>query len=133
MNRVQFVWRRRPGRAVADRLRRVARGVLVHQGVDGADVLLHELNRTYRGVDRPTDVLSFADGETDPTGRLNLGEVVISLDAARRQGVELGHGEVRELEELVLHGVLHLLGYDHENDGGEMNALELRLREELLS
>jgi probable rRNA maturation factor len=108
--------------------------------VDGVDVgvvladdaLLRELNRTYRGLDRPTDVLSFPDGEAGPDGRIVLGEIVISLDAARRQAKELGHGEARELEELVLHGTLHLLGHDHENDGGEMDALELRLREELL-
>jgi rRNA maturation RNase YbeY len=58
---------------------------------------------------------------------------VISLDAARRQAEQLGHDEQRELSELVLHGVLHLLGYDHHRDRGEMNRLELRLRGELLA
>jgi probable rRNA maturation factor len=58
---------------------------------------------------------------------------VVSLDAARRQAHELGHDEVRELEELVLHGTIHLLGYDHERDQGEMDALELTLAEELLT
>ena len=140
MNRVQFVWRRRPSEPAADRLRRVARGVLSRMGVDGAelgivvgdDALLRDLNRQYRERDRPTDVLSFPDGARLPDGRLLLGEIVISLDTARRQAASLGHGEVRELEELVIHGVLHLLGHDHENDGGAMNELEIRLREELL-
>ena len=71
-------------------------------------------------------------GDLLPDGGLLLGEIVISLDAARRQAVELGHSELRELEELVLHGTLHLLGHDHEQDDGEMEDLELRLREELL-
>ncbi len=109
-------------------------------GVDGAelgivvgdDALLRDLNRQYRELDRPTDVLSFPDGARLPDGRVLLGEIVISLDTARRQAASLGHGEVRELEELVIHGVLHLLGHDHENDGGTMNELEIRLREELL-
>jgi len=107
--------------------------------VDGAEVnvlvtgdaRVRELNRSYRRVDAPTDVLSFPGGEDLPTGGRWLGEVVISLDTARRQAVELGHGELEELEELLLHGILHLLGYDHEQDGGEMNELELALRGEL--
>jgi len=93
---------------------------------------LRRLNRTYRGINRPTDVLSFPDGDPLPTGGVLLGEIVLSLDAVRRQAAELGHGELRELEELVLHGTLHLLGHDHERDRGEMAALELELREELL-
>jgi len=93
---------------------------------------LQRLNRVYRKLDQPTDVLSFPDGDPLPDGGLLLGEIVISLDAARRQGAELGHGELRELEELVLHGTLHLLGHDHEQDDGEMEDLELSLREELL-
>jgi probable rRNA maturation factor len=96
------------------------------------DEELQRLNRSYRGLDRPTDVLSFADGDPLPTGGVLLGEIIVSLDAARRQSAELGHGELRELEELVLHGTLHLLGHDHERDRGEMAALELELREELL-
>jgi probable rRNA maturation factor len=62
-----------------------------------------------------------------------LGQVVVSLDAARRQAEELGHSELRELEELLLHGTLHLLGHDHERDQGAMDALELSLRRELLA
>ena len=140
MNRVRFVWRRRPSEPAADRLRRVVLGVLARSGVDGADVeivlgddaLLARLNREYRDVDGPTDVLSFPDGTRLPDGRMLLGEIVISLDTARRQGSALGHGEVRELEELALHGVLHLLGHDHETDGGVMDAMEIELRGELL-
>ena len=140
MNRVQFVWRRRPSEPAADRLRTVVLGVLARMGVEDADVgivlgddaLLAGLNREYRGIDRPTDVLSFPDGTRLPGRRTALGEIVISLDTARRQARELGHGEIRELEELVIHGVLHLLGYDHETDGGRMDELELTLRRELL-
>jgi probable rRNA maturation factor len=103
----------------------------VHVVLTGDDEL-RRLNRTYRGLDRPTDVLSFPDGDPLPTGGVLLGEIVVSLDTARRQAAALGHGELRELEELVLHGALHLLGHDHERDGGTMAALELELREELL-
>jgi probable rRNA maturation factor len=96
------------------------------------DQTVRKLNRRYRKIDRVTDVLSFPDGDELPSGRLLLGEIVISIDAARRQGAELGHGELRELCELALHGTLHLLGYDHERDQGEMNDIELKLRRELL-
>jgi probable rRNA maturation factor len=96
------------------------------------DPTIRELNRRFRDIDRETDVLSFPDGDELPSGLTLLGEIAISLDAVKRQSVELGHGEIRELSELVLHGVLHLLGYDHENDRGQMNALEIKLREEVL-
>jgi len=96
------------------------------------DERLRQLNDHYLGRDVPTDVLSFPDGDQLPSGRVLQGEVVISLDAARRQADELGHDELRELSELALHGVLHLVGYDHERDHREMDDLELRLREELL-
>ncbi|HOC44592.1 MAG TPA: rRNA maturation RNase YbeY [Thermoanaerobaculales bacterium] len=140
MTRVHFRWDRRPSQPAAEALRRVvveavrrARGPAceVHVVLTGDDEL-RRLNRTYRNLDRPTDVLSFADGDTLPTGTVLLGEIVVSLDAARRQGADFGHGELRELEELVLHGTLHLLGHDHEQDGGEMEAIELDLREEIL-
>jgi probable rRNA maturation factor len=103
----------------------------VHVLIAGDDRLRH-LNDRYLGRDRPTDVLSFPDGDLLPSGRVLQGEVVISLDAARRQAEELGHDELRELSELTLHGVLHLVGYDHERDQGEMDDLEVRLRRELL-
>jgi rRNA maturation RNase YbeY len=96
------------------------------------DRTIRELNRRYLERDRETDVLSFPDGDRLPTGLVLLGEIVISLESARRQAGQAGHGEVRELCELALHGTLHLLGYDHERDNGEMNEIELRLRQELV-
>jgi probable rRNA maturation factor len=103
----------------------------VHLLITG-DEQIRRLNREYLDRDRGTDVLSFPDGDRLPSGRVLLGQIVVSLDAAVRQASELGHDELRELEELVLHGTLHLLGYDHVRDHGEMNELELRLRRELL-
>ena len=140
MTEVYIRWERRPSRPAADRLRRLARSAVPRLGSGAAEVhvlltgddRIRDLNRDYGGADRPTDVLSFADGEVLPDGRRLLGEVVISLDTARRQAEGSGHGEVRELEELLLHGLLHLHGYDHQTDRGEMEALELRLRGELL-
>jgi len=104
----------------------------VHVLVTGDD-RIRRLNRGWRDRDHATDVLSFPDGDRLPTGRILLGQIVVSLDAARRQAEEFGHSEIRELEELVLHGTIHLLGYDHDRDQGEMDELELMLVEELLS
>ena len=140
MTRVHIRWERRPSQPVAEALRDVIHGCLERLGEADAEVHLlltgdrtiRELNRRFRNIDRATDVLSFPDGDELPTGRLLLGEIVISVDAAGRQGAELGHGERRELCELALHGTLHLLGYDHERDQGEMNETELKLRRELL-
>ncbi len=140
MTRVQFAWERRPSQPVADALRRIIGTALARLGetqtevyvVVTGDERVRELNRTWRAIDAPTDVLSFPDGDELPDGRRLLGEIVISLDAARRQAAELGHSELRELQELTLHGVLHLLGYDHQEDDGDMDSLELELREELV-
>ena len=90
------------------------------------DRAMRALNREYRGIDRSTDVLSFPGGET-PEGR-HLGDVVVSLPYARRQAVTSGHPLETELRVLLLHGVLHCLGHDHETDDGEMERLERRLR-----
>ena len=141
MTRVHIRWQRKPARPAAEVLRKVIMGCLSRLGVRDAEVhvvitddeTIRDLNRHYRSTDRTTDVLSFADGDELPTGRLFLGEIVISLDTARRQAEALGHDEVRELSELALHGTLHLLGYDHERDHGKMKNVELRLRDELIS
>lgn len=140
MNRVHIRWQRKPSQPTAETLRRVIGGCLSRLGQDGVevhvlvtgDVLVRELNARYLGDDNETDVLSFPDGDLLPSGRRLLGEIVISIDSARRQAERLGHDELRELAELGLHGLLHLLGYDHEQDRGQMNRLELRLRGELL-
>jgi len=141
VTRIQFKWEKRPSQPAAEVLRRVICRCLevldqpdseVHVLMTG-DERIRELNQRYRDREGATDVLSFPDGELLPSGRVLQGEIVISLDTARRQAEALRHGELRELSELVLHGVLHLVGYDHDRDHGEMNELEVALREELLS
>jgi probable rRNA maturation factor len=92
-----------------------------------SDRELHRANRDYRGKDKPTDVLSFP-GEETPEGGRHLGDVLISVPTARRQAEARGHSAERELRVLLLHGLLHCLGYDHEADQGEMERLERRLR-----
>jgi probable rRNA maturation factor len=101
------------------------------------DRLMRQLNRVYRGLDKPTDVLSFAyheradDFAADETAA-HLGDVVIAVETAARYAQELGLTFERELEYLVIHGTLHLAGYDHETDNGEMQRLERKLRKQLL-
>lgn len=102
------------------------------------DLQMQKLNREYRGIDKPTDVLSFAYGEVDDgfvMGQENhhLGDMVISVETAGRYALELGITFDREIEHLIIHGVLHLAGYDHEKDNGQMNRLEKKLRRELLA
>lgn len=119
---------------------RVTQEVLHTEGVDPAaevslvfvdEDYIQRLNREYRGVDRPTDVLSFAleEGEPMPAGggEVLLGDVVVSLPAAQRQSVEYGHSFAREVAFLTVHGVLHLLGYDHQT---EEESARMRAREE---
>ena len=78
------------------------------------DAQLHELNRDYLGVDAPTDVLSFPASESDPeTGAPYLGDILISIPRATQQAQAAGHPVEAEVQLLVVHGTLHLLGYDH--------------------
>ena len=104
---------------------------------------IHELNRDYRGVDRPTDVLSFPANELSPgefdadlcerdpeTGRVFLGDMAISLEKCEAQAEEFGHSFERELMYLTVHSTLHLLGYDHV-DEAEMKR-QMRGREDVI-
>jgi probable rRNA maturation factor len=111
------------------------------------DEAIRGLNLAYLGKDHATDVLSFPWKETagpilseprasarsrEQGGIVNfLGDVVISVEMARRNAREEGHSALNEIRWLILHGVLHLLGYDHEKDSGQMINLELELREQL--
>ncbi|GEM_PF-841264 len=88
-----------------------------------SDAAVRETNLRFRGEDKTTDVLSFPDGEG-----MYLGDILISAAQARRQALALGHPIEDELKVLLLHGVLHLLGHDHERDGGRMARLERRWR-----
>jgi probable rRNA maturation factor len=92
-----------------------------------SDDRIRQLNRRYRGFDRATDVLSFPTGEED----VALGDIAISVERARAQARQNGLTLEQELAQLILHGLLHLCGYDHETDNGEMNSLELKLRRKL--
>ena len=97
---------------------------------------IHEINRDHRGIDRPTDVISFAfmDENTNPeNGLTNLGEIYISIEKAHEQAKEYGHSFERELCFLLVHGLLHLLGYDHmeKEDEIEMFSLQDEILESL--
>ena len=122
------------------RIRRAAKAALEAEQVEGKNELsvlltddegIHAINLAQRGVDAPTDVLSFPMGERDPaTGRLVLGDMVLNVDRARAQGAEYGHGAAHEISYLTVHSVLHLLGYDHVDEGPMKK--EMRAREKIL-
>ena len=105
------------------------------------DRSMRQLTKKFRGNNKTTDVLSFpAEDDDQSAGSVSfvgaaathIGDIVISTDTALRQANEAGHPFAREVDELVIHGVLHLCGYDHETDNGRMNRLELKLRAKLL-
>ena len=136
-------------------IRKVIRTALAAEGVDfpcevdvrvTSDAGIHEINLEMRGVDRPTDVLSFPafdlspgelPGEEDAdvaTGLVPLGDMCLSLERVQVQAKEYGHSNRRELAYLVVHSVLHLLGYDHLDEGpqkAQMRAREDAILEEL--
>jgi probable rRNA maturation factor len=108
-----------------------------------SDRVMRSVNRRFAGIDRVTDVLSFASYEARARGGSRrraagtaatgprfvvLGDIVIARERAARQARDAGHGLAEELRVLALHGLLHLLGYDHHTGGGEMARLERRLR-----
>jgi probable rRNA maturation factor len=95
------------------------------------DDAMKSLNKKFRHKSKTTDVLTFPadDSYVDPKRRGRpLGDIVISIDQAKRQAHDEGHSLATEIRYLILHGVLHALGYDHETDKGEMNALEEEVR-----
>jgi len=142
-------------RGVVDegRVRRIAQTVLKAEGVAPPyevglvftnSETVKQLNRDYRGVDEPTDVLAFymlPQKEVDdafalpPDGVTRLGEVIISYPQAAEQAREQGHSPEKELALLIIHGILHLLGYDHEEPEGEskMRGRERELLEKCLA
>jgi probable rRNA maturation factor len=137
---ISFTWQRRPAGRPTARLRELACRALTALGIGAGEVgvlvcddaSMQALSRSYRGKDRPTDVLSFPGGDSEPGGAPHLGDVAISLETAARQAEAAGHTLQRELETLLLHALIHLAGHDHETDHGEMARLERRLREDLL-
>ncbi len=93
------------------------------------DTTIRELNKDYRGIDDATDVLSFCMREGDKIGVSTLlGDIVISLDTAKRQAYSFGHRLEEEVYELLFHGFVHLLGYDHENNPKQWNEQEQCLK-----
>lgn len=120
-------------------LARFLNRVRVAAGVDGEievlladDTTLRRLNRTYRGKNAPTDVLSFPAADMNGMGPQTVaGDLAISLDTAARQAAEHGLSLRDEVRILLLHGTLHLAGYDHETDSGEMAERETDLRQQL--
>ena len=118
------------------RIKKAARAVLEAEEVEGPcelsvlltdDEGIHVINREFREVDRPTDVLSFPMGEIDPeSGRYLLGDMVLNVDRASAQGAEFGHGAEHEISYLTVHSVLHLLGYDHVDEGEMKRAMRAR-------
>ena len=97
-----------------------------------SDRAMRVLNRDWRGFPSTTDVLSFPAGDPEePGGAVHLGDIVISVEQAARQARRGGRSLSRELRVLLLHGWLHLLGYDHETDDGSMMRLQRRLERQL--
>jgi metalloprotein, YbeY/UPF0054 family len=91
------------------------------------DEYIQTLNREYRSVDKPTDVLSFPSEEVDPeSGVRYLGDIIISLPRATAQAIEANHPLVEELSMLAIHGVLHLRGYDHQNEAEKKEMWQLQ-------
>jgi len=97
------------------------------------DAAIRKLNKQFRGKDQVTDVLSFPNEAErfEAENQSQLGEVVIAVERAATQAKQNGLTFSNEVAQLILHGLLHLCGYDHETDNGEMNRLELKLRKKL--
>ncbi len=135
---VSVVSRRRLRGVTLAQVRRDARRLIRRLNVDGElsialvhDAEMQQLNATYRGADRPTDVLAFAarEGGRQPAPLDVLGDVVISLDTAARQAAARRIAVADEVRMLLTHGVLHLLGYDHERSLAEARRMFRKQRE----
>ena len=123
-----------------EKLEKAAKYTLKHQKVDSStdlsivitgDDQLQNLNREYLGIDKPTDVLSFPSGDPDPdSGLVNLGDIIISYPTAKAQADAASHDVIDELTLLVVHGLLHLLNYDH--DTPENRSRMWGIQEEIL-
>lgn len=91
---------------------------------------IRELNREFRNIDAATDVLSFPMGDVEPeTGKTLLGDMMINIKRCEQQGEEFGHGFEREIMYLTVHSILHLLGYDHVDEGPEKALMRKREKE----
>ncbi len=137
---VSIVARRKPAPLAAPEVRKLVRATLRLAGRAGAPAVtvlfaddreVHDLNLRYRGKDKPTDVLSFPAEGPFPPGEETLGDIVISVETAAAQARRRTRSLDSELRVLLIHGVLHLLGYDHETDDGEMESLEKAIRREI--
>lgn len=124
-------------REIAEFVRKVLIALRVDDDIQEVSIAIIEdeamrtLNRQFRKKNKTTDVLTFpadaSDADPHAKGR-PLGDIVISIDQARRQAADQRHSIATEVRYLILHGVLHALGYDHATDNGEMNALEVEVR-----
>ena len=127
-------------RLTPSRIRFIAEEVLRDQSYQTGEVTIlltrdremRKLNCRFRGLDRPTDVLSFPGDEAGSSVSGYLGDLAISVDSADRQAQEVGWTVEEEIQFLLIHGLLHLLGYDHETDRGRMNRLQSRLVRQLV-
>ncbi len=137
---IRVLKRKRQGKPKTADIRKKAGIILAELGLENAElsILITDdgemcvLNRDYRGKDKPTDVLAFSQTEGD-FGEIDadmLGDVVISLNTACRQAAGNGHSFEHEIDILLIHGILHLAGYDHEKD--EKEARAMRKKERLL-
>ena len=135
-------------RNAASLIRRAAEDALRAEGIDVSCLVsvmltdgegIREVNRDFRGIDRETDVLSFPMNELTPgsfpadscerdpeTGNVLLGDILINLKRCEEQGEEYGHGFSREIRYLTVHSVLHLLGYDHMDEGAQKKQMRAR-------
>jgi probable rRNA maturation factor len=142
MNTVEFFNETKEPIEELGKLKKLIKYALKHEGLDNVefDIIfvdnnrIKELNRDYRNIDRPTDVITFAleDYQKIIYDKIRvLGDIYISTEKAKEQSIEYGHSYLRELSFLMIHGLLHLLGYDHMNEEDE--KIMFRKQEEILN